>query len=90
MIKMELVSLFIGELSVLSSFMLWHNLGESSGQSFPQTFMTILTPNSVSCSSTPGKFIEKPVLILTIEIPLVFSYWPHSCMGSLYQHFRPS
>lgn len=53
-------------------------------QSSPQTFMTVFAPNSVSCSSTPGKFTEKPVLILTIEIPLVFFfYWPHSCMGSL-------
>lgn len=78
------------ELRVLSSFMLWHNLGESSRQTFPQTFMTIFTPNCESCSSTPGKLIEKPVLILTVEIPLVFYYRPHSCMGSLYQHFRPS
>lgn len=43
-------------------------------QSSPQTFMTVFAPNSVSCSSTPGKFIEKPVLILTIEIPLVFFF----------------
>lgn len=52
-------------------------------QSSPQTFMTVFAPNSVSCSSTPGKFIEKPVLILTIEIPLVFFFLLASFMYGL-------